>query len=206
MERFTTRQNEIIAAALGIINECGLEALTMKNIATRIGFSDAAVYRHFKSKSHILRAMVEHFAESSLHELNVTSIRAGSGLHQIKWFFFDRCRTFAADRALATVMFAENMFKSDPALAAEIHDIMQDHRRLLLKSIRLGQRQGDIKNLPAAHLFTLVMGSLRLLVLQWQVGNCAFELPAAGDKLWHSLETLIANKKGDLHEKKNHSN
>lgn len=206
MERFTDRQNEIIAAALGIISEGGLEALTMKNIAIRIGFSDAAVYRHFKSKAHILQAMIEHFAERSLRELNLTSSSAGSGLHQIQWFFFDRCRTFAADRALATVMFAENMFKSDPALAAEIHGIMQDHRRLLLKSIRLGQRQGTIRKLPADHIFTLIMGSLRLLVLQWQVSPCAFELPAAGEKLWHSLETLIANKKGEPHEKKNHSN
>ena len=191
MEHATVRQKEIIAAALGIINERGLESLTMKNIAQRVGFSDAAVYRHFQSKAYILSAMVDSFAGSSIRELKRIKAGSASGLEQIKQFFLDRCRTFATDRALATVMFAEDLFKSEPALAAKINGAMHDHHRLLLKSIRQGQRQGLLKALPPEHLFTMVMGSLRLLVLQWQVGHYGFELPRAGEKLWHSLETLI---------------
>jgi len=49
------------------------------------------------------------------------------------------------------------------------------------------------------------MGSLRLLVQQWQAGGHDFDLPAAGEKLWRTLETLIAENKGDSHEKKNHT-
>jgi len=191
MKEITARQKEIVAAALGIISERGLEALTMKNIAAQVGFSDAAVYRHFQNKFYILSAMVDSFANGSIQELNRISAGDGSGLEQVKQFFFDRCRTFAADRALATVMFAEDLFKSDPAIAAKIHGIMHDHRRLLLKSIRRGQRQGLIKHLPATHFFTIIMGSLRLLVRQWQVSGYSFELPRAGEKLWQSLEILI---------------
>jgi AcrR family transcriptional regulator len=204
MEHITARQKEIIAAALGIISERGLEALTMKNIASRVGFSDAAVYRHFQNKSAILSSMVDGFSRNSIKELNRTSAGDRSGLEQIKQFFLDRCRIFAADRALATVMFAEDLFKSDPALAAKIHGVLHDHRQLLLKSIRRGQRQGLIKHLPPGHLFTIIMGSLRLLILHWQVGSYSFELSASAEKLWHSLEALIANKKGDINEKKNH--
>jgi AcrR family transcriptional regulator len=193
MKRTTARQNEIIAAALVIINERGLEGLTMKNIAARVGFSDAAVYRHFRNKSCILSAMVDGFAYGSVQELDRINAGSGSGLEQIRRFFLDRCRAFAADRALATVMFAEDLFKSDPDLAARINGAMHDHRQLLLKSIRRGQRQGTIIKLPAKHIFTMVMGALRLLVLQWQVSGCGFELPQAGEKLWHSLETLIGN-------------
>lgn len=204
MEHVTSRQKEIVAAAMGIISERGLAGLTMKSIAARVGFSDAAVYRHFKNKSYVLSAMAESFANVSIQELGRISAGIGSGLEQIKQFFFDRCRSFAADPALAAVMFAEDLFKSDPALAAKIHGVLQEHRQLLLKSIRRGQRQGLIKHLPPEHLFTIIMGALRLLVLQWQVGSYGFELPVAAAKLWHALETLIANKKGDMHEKKNH--
>ncbi|MCX6554608.1 MAG: hypothetical protein NTZ12_06270, partial [Candidatus Aminicenantes bacterium] len=118
----------------------------------------------------------------------------GSGLEKIRDFFLDRCRSFAADRVLATVLVAEDLFKNDPALAAKIQAVMHDHRRLLLKSIRLGQRQGLLRPLPPAHLFTVIMGSLRLLVLQWMVSGYGFELPQAGEKLWRSLETLLATK------------
>lgn len=204
MNHVTSRQKEIVAAAMGIISERGLAGLTMKSIASRVGFSDAAVYRHFKSKSYVLSAMVESFASVSIQELGRISAGGSSGLEQIKQFFFDRCRSFAANRALAAVMFAEDLFKSDPVIATRIHGVMDDHHRLLLKSIRLDQRRGLLKPLPPEHIFTIIMGSLRLLVLQWQVGNYSFELPAAAEKLWHSLEALIANKKGDINEKKNH--
>jgi AcrR family transcriptional regulator len=166
----------------------------MKNIAARVGFSDAAVYRHFRNKSFILSAMVDRFAEGSVQELDRINAGSVSGLEQIRRFFLNRCRTFAADRALATVMFAEDLFKNDPALTARIHHILLCHRRLLLQSIRRGQRQGEIIDLPAAQLFTIIMGSLRLLVLQWEGGGCAFALPLSGEKLWRSLETLIGKQ------------
>ena len=194
MEHITARQKEIIAAALGIISERGLEALTIKNIAAQVGFSDAAVYRHFQNKSHILSTMVDGFASGSIQELNRINVGDGSGLDKIKQFFLDRCRTFASDRALATVMFADDLFKSDSALAAKIHGVMHDHRQLLLKSIRQGQRQGLIKPLPPEHLFTIIMGSLRLLVRQWQISGFFSDIDQAGVKLWHSLETLIGKE------------
>jgi len=191
VERLNDRQKQIVAAALGIIGERGLDALTMKAIAQRVGFSDAAVYRHFRDKSSMLGAMVDGFAAASLSALERIGRGGGSGLETIRSFFLNRCRAFAVDRAQTIVLFAEDLFKSDPALAAKIHGVMRAHRRLLLRSIRLGQRQGLLPLLPPAHLFTVIMGSLRLLALQWTVGGCDFDLPQAGERLWRSLATLL---------------
>ena len=69
MERLNDRQRQIVAAALAIVGERGLEALTMKNIAARVGFSDAAVYRHFRDKSSLLEAMVVRSEESATDAL-----------------------------------------------------------------------------------------------------------------------------------------
>lgn len=204
MEPVTSRQKEIIDAALAIISERGLEGLTMKRIAARVGFSDAAVYRHFRNKSDILKAMVDRFTEGSIRSLARIGTGGGSGLEQIEEFFFDRCRSFATDRALAAVMFAEDLFKSDARLAAKVHGAMREHRRLLLRSIRLDQRRGLLKPLPPEHVFTIVMGALRLLVLQWQTGNYAFPLLPAARKLWLSLAAMIVSEQGEINEKKNH--
>lgn len=191
MKEITARQKEIIAAALGIITDQGLEALTIKNIAERVGFSDAAVYRHFENKAQILSTIIDFFADSSerlLEEINACSC---ASLDKIKLFFLDRCRVFSADRVLATVMFAENLFQNDPRLAKQVHQVLGTHRQLLLKIIRSGQRQKTIRALPAEHVFTVVMGSLRLLVLQWRADDYGFDLMPAGEKLWRSLEMLI---------------
>ena len=93
-------------------------------------------------------------------------------------------------------MFAENLFQNDPRLSRQIHQVLGGHRQLLLKTIRSGQRQKLIRPLPAEHLFTVVMGSLRLLVLQWRIGGYGFDLLRAGESLWRSLETLIREPQG----------
>lgn len=196
MKDITTRQKEIIAAALDIIADRGLEGLTIKNIAARVGFSDAAVYRHFQNKAQILSTLIDLFASSSAQLLVQIDACDCASLDKIKLFFLDRCRIFSADRVMATVMFAENLFQNDPRLAANIHQVLGGHRRLLLKTIRSGQRQKMIRALPAEHLFTMVMGALRLLVLQWRVSGYGFDLLQAGEKLWRSLETLISEPRG----------
>jgi TetR/AcrR family transcriptional regulator, fatty acid metabolism regulator protein len=196
MKEITSRQKEIVAAALGLISEGGLETLTIKNIADRVGFSDAAVYRHFRNKAQILTTIIDLFATDSAQLLAEIGACECASIDKLKLFFLDRCRVFSADRVLATVMFAESLFKNDEQLAAKIHRVLNDHRRLLLATIRGGQRNKTIRNLPAEHLFTMVMGSLRLLVLQWQISGYAFDLMPAGEKLWRSLATLIETPKG----------
>ena len=205
MKETTGRQRQIVAAALDIIADRGPEALTIKGIAKRVGFSDAAVYRHFRNKAQILNAIVDLFADSSERLLAEIHACDRPSLDKLRLFFLDRCRVFAGDRVLATVMFAESLFQNDPEMAAKLHQVLQGHRRLLLEIIRAGQRQGAIRGLPAEHLFTLVMGSLRLLVLQWRIGGYGFDLMRAAQKLWRSLIALIARPEGgQSNEKKGH--
>jgi AcrR family transcriptional regulator len=196
MKEITPRQQEIIAAALALIADRGLEALTIKNIAERVGFSDAAVYRHFRNKAQILSTIIDLFARDSARLLEEIHGCTCPAPEKIRLFFLDRCRVFSADRVLATVLFAESLFQNDPLLAAKVHQVLQGHRRLLLATIREGQRLGSIRPLPPEHLFTAVMGSLRLLVLQWRIGGYQFNLLRAGEGLWRSLATLIAPPHG----------
>jgi AcrR family transcriptional regulator len=197
MKEMTDRQKEIVEASLALVTDHGLEALTIKNIAARVGFSDAAVYRHFKNKAQILEAIIDQFSAGSARLLAEIESCDCPSPDKIKLFFLDRCRVFSGDRVLATVMFAENLFQNDPTLAAKLHRVLQGHRRLLLAIIRDGQRRRHIRPLPAEHMFTMVMGSLRLLVLQWRGGGYEFDLLRAGEKLWRSLESVISVPQGE---------
>jgi AcrR family transcriptional regulator len=42
------RQKEIIEVSLALIAENGIQGLTIKNLAKRIGFSESAIYRHYE--------------------------------------------------------------------------------------------------------------------------------------------------------------
>lgn len=57
----------IVDAACALIEEDGLEALTMRRLAQRCGASPMSLYRHVATKEDLLRAVVErHFARFEL--------------------------------------------------------------------------------------------------------------------------------------------
>ncbi len=58
----TDRKQEILAAAVAIADELGLDAVSMRSVAERVGVTPMALYPHIGSKSALLDAMLEHLA------------------------------------------------------------------------------------------------------------------------------------------------
>ncbi|PKQ16299.1 MAG: hypothetical protein CVT67_05825 [Actinobacteria bacterium HGW-Actinobacteria-7] len=52
------RKGQILAAALEVFGECGYEGGSMRDIASRVGVSEAALYRHFSGKEAIFLALI----------------------------------------------------------------------------------------------------------------------------------------------------
>ena len=61
MMRLTVRQNQIIDAALQLTSAGGIQNLTIKNVSSRLGITEPAIYRHFAGKSEIVKALIESF-------------------------------------------------------------------------------------------------------------------------------------------------
>lgn len=64
----SSRRDEVLQAALKLLDEVGLDDLTTRRLADRLGVRAGALYRHFPSKRALLDAMVEHIASQGLDE------------------------------------------------------------------------------------------------------------------------------------------
>lgn len=58
----SSRRDEVLHAALALLDEVGLDGITVRRLAERLGVQPGALYRHFTSKRALLDAMVEHVA------------------------------------------------------------------------------------------------------------------------------------------------
>ena len=58
-ERPRLEVNSILASAIAIADADGLDALSMQRIATELGYTPMALYRHVPSKAHLLAAMTD---------------------------------------------------------------------------------------------------------------------------------------------------
>lgn len=180
----TNRQTEIIDTALKLTAEGGIQELTIKNIATALGITEPAIYRHFRNKSEIIKTMIRKFDEGVVPEKE--------GMEGIAAFIRSRIRQVTDNPSLARVMFAEEMFLDDPEYSELLLSMMHRHKNVLRRFFQEAEERGEIRrDIPADLLFRLVFGPVRLLIKQWGISNHAFNLQAHGEELLSTLRKIL---------------
>ncbi len=192
----TERQKEILDTALDLISHKGIQGLTIKNLSKEIGISEPAIYRHFENKIEILLKILDLFKDSSgsiFEEAMQSDTRA---IHKIERLFSRHFSKFAESPTLVSVIFSEEIFRSEPVLIEKIAEVINRNSQILRKIIISGQDRGEIRDdLEAGHIAIIIMGSLRLFVKQWQFSGYNFNIEKEGQKLINSVKLLIKNQK-----------
>ena len=177
----TKRQSEIIDAALKLTAEGGIQNLTIKNLGNALGITEPAIYRHFRSKSEIVRTMIGRFDEAVPAESAELH-----GIEAIAAFARNRFGQVQADPPLAQVMFADAEFSE------RMLEMMHRHKETLERHFREAQERGEIrKDLPVDMLFRLFFGPVRLLIKQWGMARGAFDLRRKGEELLNALRLTL---------------
>ena len=185
----TSRQAEIVDAALKLIAEQGIQHLTIRNLSTTIGVTEAALYRHFPGKTEIIQAMVSRFEE------DVDDIGELRGWTAVEAALVRRTELVLAKPDLARVLFAEELFKDSPEIAQILHGMMQRHQQIMKCHFQEAVDDGVIRaDIPMDTLFRLILGPLRLLIKQWGLSDGAFDLRAKRDEMLKFMKELLAPK------------
>ena len=188
----TARQQEIINVSVSLIANKGIQNLTIKNIAQTIGISEPAIYRHFKNKFEILMTILDSFELIAADVLNSEEIKDLSSLDKIEFFLLDRYRRCTENPNLSKLMFAEENFQDDEQLSKKILSIMHSHKDEMHKVISAGQNLGEIRDdIDSIALFRIIFGPMRLLIKQWGLSGCRFDLLEEGKKLWEAEKKML---------------
>ena len=193
--KLSKRQSEIIEISIGVIADNGIQSLTIKNIASAVGISEPAIYRHFKSKFDILDAVLDTFQEISLGVIENENAQPIGSLDKIGHFIADRYKRCSENPKLAKVMFSEESFQYDERLSKKVLKIMHSHKEKMHTVITEGQNNGEIRNdIDALSLFRIIFGPMRLLIKQWCLSGFAFNLQKEGEKLWEAERQMVSTE------------
>jgi TetR/AcrR family tetracycline transcriptional repressor len=61
----SARRDEVLRAAIELLDEVGLDALTTRKLAAKLGVQAGALYRHYPSKQALLDAVVGHLIDEA---------------------------------------------------------------------------------------------------------------------------------------------
>ncbi len=186
------RQLEIIEAAGQLVTEDGFAALTTKRLAERMHFTEAALYRHFKSKEEILVTMLHHLASNIDERLASVAEAHPDPVERVRAMFDSQFTYFQKNPQYLMAIFATGVLEASHGIDAGIERIMVVKRRHLLNAIKDGQRSGAFtSDHPAEALAHIIMGTFRLHMLQWRMSGRSFDLRKKGRTIIGSALDLI---------------
>jgi AcrR family transcriptional regulator len=189
----TERQQEIISTALDLINEKGIQGLTIKNLSKNLGITEPAIYRHFENKIQILIALLDLLKKNTYVIFDTELNSDDSAVRKVERLFEKHFKSFAEMPSMASVVFSEEMFRNEEKLIAKISEIIEINNKTLLTILKQGQQKDEVRSdIDAGHLVIFIMGALRLFVKKWQFAKFSFNLQEEGSKLIQSVKLLIS--------------
>ena len=186
------RQLEIIDLSIEIIAEQGIQGLTIKNIAKRIGISEPAIYRHFDSKTQILLTILDNFMEMASFMGEAMKMNNDTAGNKIEFMFSKIVDIFIETPSYISVIFSEELFKNEHVLKEKIISILTLNEQTIEYIIKTGQEKGEVRtDIEYKNLAIIVMGTLRFRIKQWDLNNYQGDIKASGEDLINSLKSII---------------
>lgn len=191
---FTERQIEIMQAATQRIDKHGIQDLTIKNLAADLELSEAALYRHFKSKNDILMGLLNYFIlemENRLSAIiNQEEIEAEGLLKEV---FDSQLGSFVKNPAIVSVIFSEGIFQFNKDLNNRVMEMMKLMQINIQSVIAKGIEAGQIRGIAdPSTITTIIMGSMRLTVLKWKLSGHKSNLIHDGTTVLSGILKMIA--------------
>ncbi len=190
---FSGRQIEIMEAATQRIDHYGIQELTIKTLASDIGVSEAALYRHFKSKNEIMLGLLTYFMqEMSQRVMDIISKEGKTPVERLRGVFSSQLKAFTQKPAIVSVIFSEGIFRFNKKLSSTVSDLMDMMHDLIDSIIKEGQDDGSISNLVGhSTLATIILGSMRITVLKWKISGHTSDLIKDGNSVLNGILKMI---------------
>ena len=192
-KELSERQKEIIKVTLELIAEKGIQGLTIKNLAKKIGVVESAIYRHYENKTQILITLLDTIKG---HSLPISSQQDVDAMTRIEQKLRNHFQIFASFPALVSVVFSEDLFQNDKSLVDKTKETMQKSIADTTAIIKKGQEQGEIRaDIDSEQFAIIITGTIRMFVKQWRMTDYSFDLIKKGDELIHSIKLILKPEK-----------
>lgn len=185
------RREEILRAALFIVEQQGLDNLNTNAIAAVIQLVPSAIYRHFKNKEEIIAALIDFIGERLQQNLQQATTQEGTALERLKSLFELHVKLLQEEPAIPRILYflisSERNQELKKKMLAEIDAYVYETKKLLLQGKKAGEINPAVDVTAAAMMF---LGMIQpLVILSQENKDVLAEYP---QKLWQCYQRAIA--------------
>lgn len=185
------RREEILRAALFIVEQQGLDNLNTNAIAALIQLVPSAIYRHFKNKEEIIAALIDFIGERLQQNLQQATTQEGTALERLKSLFELHVKLLQEEPSIPRILYSlissERNQELKKKMLAEIDAYVYETKKLLLQGKKAGEINPAVDVTAAAMMF---LGMIQpLVILSQENKDVLDEYP---QKLWQCYQRAIA--------------
>ena len=184
------RREEILRAALSIVEQQGLDNLNTNAIASVIQLVPSAIYRHFKNKEDLIAALIDFIGERLQQNLQQATTQEGTALERLKCLFELHVKLLQEEPAIPRILYflisSERNQELKQKMLTEINAYVYETKKLLLQGKKAGEINQAVDVTAAAMMF---LGMIQPLVILSQENKAVLdEYP---QKLWQCYQRTI---------------
>jgi AcrR family transcriptional regulator len=186
------RKEEIIQAALEVVGEKGVRALTISAIAASAGMCEANIYRHFSGKDEIFAALADFIGSAVMG--NASAIAGGSGkpLEKLETIFFSHINLIAEYPGIPRFVFSDDVHLGHRNVADILAVRIGNYIETITGVIAAGIAEGELKpGLSPRETALTLLGMIQLTALRWTISNASFEIRREAETLWRNFMRLV---------------
>jgi AcrR family transcriptional regulator len=196
MENLLHRKESLILTAIEIIDELGLQGLSTREIAKRQGMSDATLFRHFKSKSELLMAVLDYYSQYDTDIIQSTRLLNLAPKEALSYYFNAYAEYYENYPAITAIREIYDGFSSDSELKEKIRTISMERTGFIQQLISDACRDGSLDpKINCENMADIISGMLREICLKWRFSAYSFSLKErVMDSLQMILDAFIPDK------------
>lgn len=193
VDNTSKRQQEIIESAGKLLMEKGIKGLTTKNLAQEMGFSESALYRHFKNKEDIIVLLLDYLGSNIKERLDVIFESSATSEIKLKQLFSSQFHFFSKNPHFVVAILSEGLFDESEKINQSIMKVIQYKMQLIAKIIEDGKQNNEFTNsLETEEILHIIIGSFRMMMLKWKFSKFEIDLINQGNKIMDTTIKLLA--------------
>ncbi len=168
-KRMTTiiRREQIAEAALALVADQGVGALTARNVARAVGVTAPALYRHFPGgKADILASVLDLLDDVKTEGIRQALEEPGPALTKLRRCYDLHISVVERYRALPNLVLSDALWSDETHLRDRLLANHQRHQSAVAGIIRQGQAAGEIRaDIDADQIFVQFLGQFLTIAI-----------------------------------------
>ncbi len=136
------RREQIKRAVLDIIAKEGMARLSTRRLAERVGISEAAIFRHFRTKQDIILGIMQDVKTDMVGGMQAAAAQQKSADKRLFELMCAQVKYIMKNEGINILLFSEAAHYNDSVLKTELHGILAAQKKLLVGVIRDGIKEG----------------------------------------------------------------